>query len=81
MRYRKKLEVKRSKKWKSVREKSGSNSKQNASSNAPNVDKNSILLNVSHKNQSHCCHVREMVSEANWTVIKLKMRTPKRKVL
>ena len=61
---------------------SGSNSKQNASSNAPNVDKNSILLErITSKTQSHCCHVREMVSEANWTVIKLKMRTPKRKVL
>ena len=89
--YRKKLEVKRSKKWKNVREKSGSNSKQNASSNAPNVDKNSMLLNVSHKNHSDCCYVREnlkdspdsflgtkMVSEANVDSNKTKNENTKK---
>ena len=40
-------------------QKSESNSKQNASSNAPNVDKDNILLNVSHGNHSNCCDVRE----------------------
>ena len=76
--YQKKLEVKRSKKWKNVREKSESNSKQNASSNAPNVGKDNMLLNVSHNNDSDCCDLKEnlkdsldsflgtnMVSEAN----------------
>ena len=45
---RKKLEVKRSTKWKNVREKSRSNSKQNASSDVANVYKINMLLNVSH---------------------------------
>ena len=45
--YRKKFKVKRSKKWKDFREKSRSNSKQNASTNAQNVDKDNMLLNVS----------------------------------
>ena len=88
--YRKKLEVKRSKKWKNVREKSGSNSKQNASSNAPNVDKDTMLLKVSHKNHNDCCYVREnlkdspdsflgtnMVSEANVHNNKIKNENTK----
>ena len=88
--YRKKLEVKRSKKWKNVREKSGSNSKQNASSNAPNVDKDTMLLKVSHKNHNDCCYVREnlkdspdsflgtnMVSEANVDNNKIKNENTK----
>ena len=62
--YRKKLEAKRSKKWKNVREKLESNSKQNASSNAPNVDKNNMLLNVAHKNHSDCCYVRENLKDS-----------------
>ena len=62
--YRKKLEVKRSKKWKNVREKSGSKSKQNASSNAPNVDKDNMLLNVSHNNHSNCCNMREKLKDS-----------------
>ena len=53
------MEVKRSEKWKNVREKSGSNSKQNASSNVPNAEKDSMLLNVSHRNDSDCCDVKE----------------------
>ena len=53
------MEVKRSKKWENVRQKSESNSKQNASSNSPNFDKDNILLNVSHGNHSNCCDVRE----------------------
>ena len=74
-----------------MREKSGSNSKQNASSNIPNVDKNSMLLNVSHKNHSDCCYVREnlkdspdsflgtkMVSEANVDSNKTKNENTKK---
>ena len=57
------MEVKRSKKWKNVREKSGSYSKQNASSNAPNVDQNNMLLNVSHRNHSDCFYVRENLKD------------------
>ena len=73
--YWKELEDKRSKKWKNVREKLVSNSKENASSNATNVDKDSVLLNVSHNNYSDCCDVKgnlkdsflrtNMISEAN----------------
>ena len=61
-----------------MREKSGSNSKQNASSNASYVDKDNMLLKVSHNNHSDCCDARKnlkdssdsflgtnMVSEAN----------------
>ena len=62
--YQKKLEVKRSKKWKNVREKSGSNSKQNASSNDLNVDKGDMLLNVSHRNHSNCCDVSENLKDS-----------------
>ena len=62
--YQKKLEAKRSKKWKNVREKLESNSKQNASSNAPNVDKNNMLLNVAHKNHSDCFYVRENLKDS-----------------
>ena len=62
--YRLKLEVKRSKKWKNVREKSGSNSKQNASSNALNVDKDDMLLNVPHSNRSDCCDVSENLKDS-----------------
>ena len=62
--FRKKLEVKRSKKWKNVREKSGSNSKQNASSNASNVEKDDMLLNVSHSNHSNCCDVSENLKDS-----------------
>ena len=73
--YWKKLEVKRLMKWENVREKSGSNSKQNASSNAPNAYKDNMLLNVSHNNYSdHCDDLKDspesfrgtnMVSETN----------------
>ena len=58
------MEVKRSKKWKNVREKSESNSKQNASSNAPNVGKDNMLLNVSHNNDSDCCDVKENLKDS-----------------
>ena len=71
--YRKKLEVKRSKKWKNVREKSGSNSKRNASSNPPNVDKDNMLLNVSHKNHSDCCYVRENLNVSPGSFLGTKM--------
>ena len=67
------MEVKRSKKWKNVREKSGSNSKQNASSNAPNVDQNNMLLNVSHKNHSDCCYVRENLKDSPNSFLETKM--------
>ena len=67
------MEIKRSKKWKNVREKSGSNSKQNASSNIPNVDKNSMLLNVSHKNHSDCCYVRENLKDSPDSFLGTKM--------
>ena len=59
-----------------MREKSGSNSKER--SNAPNIDKDNMLLNVSQNNDSDCCDAKEnlkdspdnflgtnMVSEAN----------------
>ena len=57
------MEVKRSKKWKNVREKSGNNSKQSASSNAWKVDKDNILLDVSHSNHSNCSDVRENLKD------------------
>ena len=57
--YRKKLEDKRSTKWQNLREKTGSSSKQNTSSNAQNVDKDNVLLNVSHNNDSDCCDKKE----------------------
>ena len=44
--YRKKLKVKKLKKQKNLREISRSNSKKNASSNDPNVDKDFMLLNI-----------------------------------
>ena len=58
------MEVKRSKKWKNLRAKSGSNSKQNAISNASNVGKDDMLLNVSHSNHSNCCDVSENVKDS-----------------
>ena len=62
--YRKNLEVKRSKKWKNAREKLGNNSKHNASSNASNVDKDNMLLNVSHNNHSYCCDLRQNLKDS-----------------
>ena len=47
-----------------LREKSGSNSKQKASSNASNVDKDDMLLNVSHSNHSNCCDVSENLKDS-----------------
>ena len=58
-----------------MREKLGSNSKQNASSNAPNVDKNSMLLNVSHKNHSDCCNVRKNLKDSFDSFLGTKMIT------
>ena len=58
------MEVKRLMKWKKVREKSGSNSKQNASSNAPNADKDNMLLNMSHNNYSNCCDVKDYLKDS-----------------
>ena len=46
-----------------MREKSGNNSKQSASSNAWKVDKDNILLDVSHSNHSNCCDVRENLKD------------------
>ena len=40
-----------------------SKSEQNASSNAPNVDRDNMLLNVSHNNPSNCCDVREKLKD------------------
>ena len=71
--YRKKLVVKRSKKWKNVREKSRSNSKQNASSNTPNVGKDNLLLNVSHNNYSDCCDVKENLKESPDSFLRTNM--------
>ena len=53
------LEVTRSKKQKNLGEKSGSSSKQNVRSYAQNVDKDAVLLNVSHNNDSDCRVVTE----------------------
>ena len=48
-----------------MREKSVSNSKQNASSNASNVDKDDMLLNMSHSNHSNCCDVSENLKDSS----------------
>ena len=53
------MKVKRSKKRKNLREKSESSSKQNASSNAQNVYKDNLLLNVSRNNDSNCYDKKE----------------------
>ena len=59
------MEDKRSKKWKNVIEKLGSNSKQNASSNTPNVDKDNMLLNISNNNYNNRCGVKENLKDSS----------------
>ena len=72
------MKVFRSKKWKNLREKSGSSSKENVGSNAQNVGRDAVLFNVPHNNDSDWCDIKKnlkvspnsflgtnMVSEAN----------------
>ena len=56
-----------------MREKCGSKSKQNASSNASNVDKDNILLNVSHSNHGNCCDVSEHLKDSPGTFLVTNM--------
>ena len=56
-----------------MREKWGSNSKQNASSNTSNVDKDNILLNVSHSNHGNCCDVSEHLKDSPGTFLVTNM--------
>ena len=60
------------KKWKNLREKSGSSSKQNASNNAQNVDKDNVL-NVSHNNDRDFGVVSENVKDSSASFLGTKV--------